>query len=202
MLTRIRLRRRWVVAGAVGVLIVGSGGWALAAQRQAREATREATTAEAAAIAGPGRAVRGSWHPSDLGLARDMVDGWADQGSVTPRSTAAIITDSTPETHIDSVYRAPDGQLRFYVIGAKDRKDHNCGADYRAAALETDSAAAVLVIQDRGTWPDGGVACASVGQIRVATVQLGHPLGDRPVLDVAVGRVVRRLPAPVRIGTG
>lgn len=77
-------------------------------------------------------------------------------------------------------------------VGAPAPGDQPCGADYTAAAFESDLAVAIIVVGRSGPTIGG---CAAVGAIRTARADLRDPLGERAVLDgvrgipVAVTRV-------------
>ena len=80
-------------------------------------------------------------------------------------------------------------QLTVSFVGAPAGADQPCGADYTAEAVESHLAVVVIVIENRNPFPG---ACAAVGAVRTAVVNLASPLGDRAVLEVKEG-----LPVPL-----
>ena len=99
--------------------------------------------------------------------------------------------DAPEGISIDSATgNASAGQLTVSFVGAPDRGDRPCGADYRAEAVESQLAVVVIVVEHRNPTPG---ACAAVGAERTAVVNLASPLGDRTVLEVKEGLPVRLL---------
>jgi hypothetical protein len=84
---------------------------------------------------------------------------------------------------------AASTKLTVSFVGAPDRRDKPCGADYTAEAVESDLAVVVIVKEDRNPASGG---CDLVGAVRTATVRMAAPLGTRTVLEVREG-----LPVPV-----
>lgn len=82
-------------------------------------------------------------------------------------------------------------ELTVTFTGAPGPGSQPCGADYTAEAIESSLAVVVIVTAHRNPTP---VACALVGAVRTATVQLAAALGDRAVLEVKEG-----LPVPVTL---
>jgi hypothetical protein len=75
-------------------------------------------------------------------------------------------------------------QLTVSFTGAPETGDQSCGADYRAEAVESDTAVVVIVVpQENGSA--GG--CSLVGATRTAVADLASPLGERAVLEVTEG---------------
>jgi hypothetical protein len=78
-------------------------------------------------------------------------------------------------------------QLTVAFTGAPDTGDKPCGADYTAEAVESPTAAVVIVTEH----PHGfGESCTAVGARRTAEAELSSPLGERAVLEVREGRAV------------
>lgn len=88
--------------------------------------------------------------------------------------------------------KAGSRQLTVAFTGPKEGADTPCGADYATEAVESSTAAVVIVIEHEN-FPAVG-ACDLVGYRREATVELAAPLGDRAVLEVRQG-----LPVPVTL---
>ena len=84
-------------------------------------------------------------------------------------------------------------ELTVAFDGASLPGDQPCGEDYTADAVESDLA--VVVIVTRHPHVTIG-ACAGVGALRTATVQLAAPLGERAVLEVQQGLPVRVVLTP------
>ncbi|HEX5823796.1 MAG TPA: hypothetical protein VFY18_04975 [Candidatus Limnocylindrales bacterium] len=86
---------------------------------------------------------------------------------------------------IQSAQGAANGtSLVVSFVGAPEPASNACGADYSAEAVESGTAVVVIVIPHE----HGGFgACAGVGAVRTATVELARPLGDRAVLEVQQG---------------
>jgi hypothetical protein len=94
---------------------------------------------------------------------------------------------------IDSARGTTTGTtLTVGFIGAPDRGDKPCGADYTAEGVESETAVVVIVVSHEQAF---GGACNLAGALRTAIVELARPLGDRAVLEVKEG-----LPVPVTLG--
>jgi hypothetical protein len=78
-------------------------------------------------------------------------------------------------------------QLTVAFTGAPDTGDKPCGADYTAEAVESPTAAVVIVTEHANGLP---VACSAVGARRTAEAELSTPLAERAVLEVREGRPV------------
>lgn len=72
--------------------------------------------------------------------------------------------------------------LTVTVVGAPDRGDKPCGADYAAEAVESDNAIVVVVYEHRNPLP---AACTAVGAFRTARATLAKPFGTRTLIDLA-----------------
>ena len=83
--------------------------------------------------------------------------------------------------------KAGGRQLTVTFTGTPDAGDKPCGADYTAEAVESATAAVVIVTEHPHAF---GEACSLVGATRTATVELAAPLGDRALLEVKEGRPV------------
>lgn len=89
---------------------------------------------------------------------------------------------------IDSATGTVGGrQLTVDFVGAPGPGDQGCGADYTAEAVESPTAAVVIVTEHANGLP---VPCTDVGARRTAEVELSAPLGERAVLEVREGRPV------------
>ena len=120
---------------------------------------------------------------------RVLITRIAIAGPVTPQPPPWNPNDPPVGLSIDSAVGLPaDARLIVSFIGAPDPGTKACGADYSAEAVESDLAIVVIVTEH--SFPFGG-ACAAVGAIRTATVQLAGPLGQRAVLEVKEGRAVK-----------
>jgi hypothetical protein len=118
--------------------------------------------------------------------------------AVAPEATASVAPQEGVGRPIDSAAGTRDGRgLTVTFVGSPGPANQPCGADYEAEAVESSIAVVVLVHEHRYVSPDPSpspIACAAVGAIRTATVQLSEPLGDRAVLDPKEG-----IPVPVTL---
>jgi hypothetical protein len=156
-----------------------------------------ATLAAATILTSRGRAIAPAWEFTLAGtrvhLTRIAVAA-GDRADVTPPPWDA----NNPPTgiSIDSVTGSVEGrQLTVSFIGAPEKADQPCGADYTAAAIESTRAVVVIVIPHERPHPFGG-GCRAVGAVRTATVTLAEPLSERVVLEVKEGRPVSAFVAP------
>lgn len=104
--------------------------------------------------------------------------------TVTPPSWDA---NNPPDgTSVDSATVSADGRhVTLHFVGASDRPNDPCGADYTARAVESD--AAVVAIVEVHSHVSTPVMCTAIGYGRTATLDLSRPLGDRAVLDMRQG---------------
>lgn len=87
-------------------------------------------------------------------------------------------------------------QLTVTFVGSRYPGGEQCGADYTAEAVESQTAVVVIVIEHRNATNGTNVICEAVGHGRTATVRLASPVGDRSVLEVRDGLPVPATLAP------
>ena len=122
------------------------------------------------------------------------------QGSDVRITRVAIATGMTVESPVWDPNDPPVGisiesatgkrderELTVSFVGSPDGGDKPCGADYTAEAVESATAAVVIVTEHPHAF---GETCSLVGAVRTATVELAAPLGDRALLEVKEGRPV------------
>jgi hypothetical protein len=71
--------------------------------------------------------------------------------------------------------------LTVSFIGAPNKGDKPCGADYTAEAVDSSTAIVVIVYEHRNPLP---ATCSAVGAYRTAQVALAKPIGDRTLIDL------------------
>jgi hypothetical protein len=114
-----------------------------------------------------------------------------DQITVTPPPWDS--NDPPVGVSIESATGTVGGrQLTVAFTGPPQGADKPCGSDYATEAVESSTAAVVIVIEHANL--PVGAACDLVGYRREATVELAAPLGDRTLLEVRQG-----LPVPVTL---
>jgi hypothetical protein len=102
----------------------------------------------------------------------------------TPNDQATGQQSSSPWVgpQVDSATVDASGMtLTVSFIGAPDKGDKPCGADYTAEAVESDAAIVVIVYEHRNPLP---ATCSAVGAYRTAQVALAKPLGNRTLIDL------------------
>jgi hypothetical protein len=83
--------------------------------------------------------------------------------------------------------------VTLHFTGSADG-DGPCSATYTARAVESDTAAVVIIDEHHAAGSTGDQVCPALGHPRTAELTLRRPLGDRTLLEVTQGRPVRVLP--------
>ncbi|MEV7623461.1 hypothetical protein [Actinoplanes sp. NPDC089786] len=143
-----------------------------------------------------------------VALRRHAVDVLAADGSTPPTWDAWV--EAPDGVSVDAVAGTPaSNRLTLRFIGANGPATEPCGADYTATAVESATAVALVVVEDRGGVPSSPRSeygddlveiCTLAGFPRSGTVTLTRPLGHRAVLDTQSGARLRVWPAfPTRV---
>ncbi len=119
---------------------------------------------------------------TDVKLDQVAVSRFAPPPRPTPDAQGNEFTGPWIGPPVTSASVKADGMtITVSFVGAPDGGDKPCGADYTAAAVESDSAVVLMVYEHRNPTP---AACILVGAARTAQVTLAEPLGSRTLIDL------------------
>lgn len=124
------------------------------------------------------------------------------RSAVPPEQSVTVTPPAWDSTHppagisVDSaVLAADERRLTVQFIGAGGPGSAVCGADYTARAVESSTAAVILITEHPHQASQAHQGCGAVGHLRTAALTLTRPIGQRAILEIRQG-----LPVPVTTG--